>query len=196
MHRYSVSGIKTQTKHHHQAPSAAPFDHSLHYILNKYPDLLTSLTGIKLYDKFASAAKFKCEGRILRRDTERLKKIKRFKRQPNLLLQRLKQFESVFFVAMENDKRTFFNCPICREILSSPVTLECGHTVCDDCLNFQQLIKCKVCEADIGLQKRCINVLIRDLVEKWRERNKENRELGEFLSRFCDMQDYARVYSN
>lgn len=96
----------------------------------------------------------------------------------------MKQFESVFFVAMEKDKSTtLFNCPICRDILKDPVTLECGHTACNDCLNYYQPIMCKVCDADIAMEKRCINVLIRDLVEKWREKNKENNnQFGKLIN--------------
>lgn len=144
-------------------------DKNADYFLKKYPDLLTSLTSY-------STSKLKCEGRILRRDTERIKRIRRFRRQPN---SRLRQFESAFFHAMDH-KTLLFSCPICRNALKGPVTVECGHTFCSDCLISSQsnCNRCVVCAMDLTNQSRCVNVLVQDLLEKWRERNKCNSDTG------------------
>ncbi|XP_072400012.1 LON peptidase N-terminal domain and RING finger protein 3 [Diabrotica undecimpunctata] len=133
--------------------------------LQKYPDLITSLYS------YHKKSKLKSEGRILRRDTERIRRYRKFRKEPN---SRLKQFENAFFQAMDQ-KPLLFTCPVCRSVLRTPVTIECGHTFCNDCLsspenNFSN--RCAVCAAELVLERRCINVLVQHLVEKWRERNK------------------------
>lgn len=141
------------------------------HLLKKYPDLLVSFTTLV-------KSKLKCEGRVLRSDTERLKRIRKSRKQPNLFL---RQFENMFFQAMDQ-KTLLFICPICRNVLTSPVTVECGHTFCGNCLISKDMnglfSKCYVCERDLVQQKRCVNVLVQELVTRWRERNKCNSEIG------------------
>ncbi|XP_018570108.1 LON peptidase N-terminal domain and RING finger protein 2 isoform X2 [Anoplophora glabripennis] len=160
MQRYGVSDLGQ--------PATTRSDKNANYFLKKYPDLLTSLTTY-------STSRLKCEGRILRRDTERIKRIRRFRRQPNL---RLRQFESAFFHAMDH-KILLFSCPMCRNVLKGPVTVECGHTFCSDCLtsSLNNCSRCVVCAMDLTYQNRCVNVLVQDLLEKWRERNKCNSDI-------------------
>lgn len=144
------------------------------HFLKKYPDLLASFTTIV-------KSKFKCEGRVLRRDTERLKRIRKLRKQPNF---RLRQFENIFFQAMEQ-KTLLFICPICRNVLTGPVTVECGHTFCGNCLISKEtnghISKCYVCERELVQQRRCVNVLIQELVTRWRERIKYNSDIGNFF---------------
>ncbi|CAH1989069.1 unnamed protein product [Acanthoscelides obtectus] len=130
----------------------------------KYPELFTSLS---------SPARLKCEGRVLRKDTERARRIRKYRRQPNY---RRKQFEAAFFRTMDQ-KTELFTCPVCRQILKGAITVECGHTLCGECLE-RSRNSCKVCEADLEGGKRCVNVLVQDLVEKWRERNRKVQDTG------------------
>lgn len=139
--------------------------------LKKYPDLLASLTAY-------TSLKFKSEGRVLRRDTERIKRIKKFRRRPNL---RLRLFENILFRTMDQQNLLFI-CPICRNVLKGPVTVDCGHTFCGGCLtsveNNNFLKKCVVCTLDLTGNNRSVNVLVQELVEKWRDRNKLNANIG------------------
>lgn len=141
-------------------------------LLKKYPDLLASLSTF-------TSLKLKSEGRILRRDTERIKRFKKLRKQPNNL--RLKKFENTLFRAMDQ-KTLLFICPVCRSVLKRPVTLECGHTFCGACLvsvdNNYLFNKCTVCVMELADQSRSTNVLVQELVEKWRDRNKCNDNYG------------------
>ncbi|CAG9855662.1 unnamed protein product [Phyllotreta striolata] len=136
-------------------------DFGREHFLNKYPDLLTSLSGY-------SRSKFKNVGRVLRRDTARLRLLRKFKRSFKL---------RQFFQAMDH-KPLLFTCPLCRNILITPITVDCGHTFCKDCLSSMDsedfYRKCTVCCTELNLQKYNINVLVQHLLEKWRERNKSN----------------------
>lgn len=138
--------------------------------LKKYPDLLASLTA---YTSF----KFKSEGRVLRRDTERIKRIKKIRRRPNL---KLRLFENILFRTMDRQNLLFI-CPICRNVLKGPVTVDCGHTFCASCLSSVEnnnFLKCAVCTMDLTGNNRSVNVLVQELVEKWRDRNKFSTDNG------------------
>ncbi|KAJ8919896.1 hypothetical protein NQ315_006425 [Exocentrus adspersus] len=148
MQRYGVSDLGQ--------PAATK--NAIAYFLKKYPDLLASL---------ASRPISKREGRVLRRDVRRMR---RFGRRPSL---RLRQFENAFFHAMDR-KTVLFSCPVCRNVLQGPVTVECGHTYCGGCL--VSCSRCVVCAMDLTDQNRCVNVLVQDLLEKWRERNRCNSQ--------------------
>ncbi|KAG5875992.1 hypothetical protein JTB14_026197 [Gonioctena quinquepunctata] len=109
---------------------------NISHFLKKYPELITSLGCY-------TTSKLKCEGRVLRRDTERIKKIKRFRKQPNL---RLRQFENKC-TAEAKKSNSYTN-------------------------------RCTVCAIDLVSPGRHINVLLQELVEKWRDRNRNNPESG------------------
>ncbi|RZC38212.1 zf-C3HC4 4 domain containing protein [Asbolus verrucosus] len=172
MQHYGVGDVRDCSAHR---------ERHVDHILKKYPELLVSLNCVRSYD----TTKLKCERRILRRDSERIKRHKRVRKLPSL---RVKQFESALFDAMDDSKRvTLFSCPICRSVLRGPVTVECGHTFCNDCLNRTDSASCVVCATDISTT-RCINVLVQDLVEKWRERNKSN-STAKFNRAYCGYYD-------
>lgn len=162
MQRYGINDLEQLTQK------------NVGHFLMKYPDLLASFTTL-------IKAKLKCEGRVLRRDTERLKRIRKIRKQPNF---RLKQFENIFFQAMDQ-KTLLFICPVCRNVLKSPVTVECGHTFCGNCLISKETnefcSKCFVCERNLVQQKRFVNVLVQELVNRSRERNKCNSDIGKGL---------------
>lgn len=60
-----------------------------------------------------------------------------------------------------------FACPVCNEVLVSPVTIACGHTYCRDCVYDQS--HCYVCGKALQLygNKFKQDVLIGRLIEKW-----------------------------
>ncbi|CAH0547255.1 unnamed protein product [Brassicogethes aeneus] len=149
-------------------------------IMQKFPDLLRSLKGVKCYD----IGKLKSKGRIQRipNNNERRKRIERLKKPTTI---RFKKFDSAFFIAMEN-RPFLFSCPICRNILRGPITVDCGHTFCSSCLELTNSNLCVVCSIEIG-DKRFVNVLIQDLVEKWREKNKHNTALCSMVSNSYDV---------
>lgn len=60
-----------------------------------------------------------------------------------------------------------FTCPVCNDVLVSPVTIVCGHTYCRDCVYDQS--HCYVCGKALQLYgSKCKqDVLIGRLIEKW-----------------------------
>lgn len=60
-----------------------------------------------------------------------------------------------------------FACPVCNDVLVSPVTIACGHTYCRDCVYDQS--HCYVCGKVLQLygNKSKQDVLIGRLIEKW-----------------------------
>ena len=158
MQHYGVSDVRDCSIHRER--------HVAH-ILRKYPELLVSLNCVRSCDM----TKLKCDRRLLRKDADRTRKHRRLKKVPTL---RIKQFESALFDAMDDSRKVMlFNCPICRNVLKGPVTVECGHTFCKDCLDRTDSESCGLCATAIS-NTRCINVLVQGLVEKWRERNKSD----------------------
>ncbi|XP_063910969.1 LON peptidase N-terminal domain and RING finger protein 1 [Zophobas morio] len=158
MQHYGVSDVRDCSIHR---------ERHVDHILRKYPELLVSLNCVRSCDM----TKLKCDRRLLRKDADRTRKHRRLKKVPTL---RIKQFESALFDAMDDSRKVMlFNCPICRNVLKGPVTVECGHTFCKDCLDRTDSESCGLCATAIS-NTRCINVLVQGLVEKWRERNKSD----------------------
>jgi Lon protease-like protein len=156
MQHYGVSDVR----------DAAHRERHVDHILKKYPELLVALNNFRSCD----LTRLKSERRVYRREADRIRKHKRIRKLPSL---RVKQFESALFDAMDDNRKvvTLFSCPICRNVLKGPVTVECGHTFCNDCLDRTNSAVCVICATDISAS-RAVNVLVQDLVEKWRERNK------------------------
>lgn len=116
-------------------------------ILKRYPELLLTLNN-RIRKKYGN---------------------RRRRKRPYL---RVKQFENALCEAMDDSRKVvLFSCPICRNVLKGPVTVECGHTFCKECLERVDCDTCGICDTEIG-PARAINVLVQELVEKWRERNK------------------------
>eukprot|EP01041_Mallomonas_annulata_P001516 gene1516-2916_t len=61
-----------------------------------------------------------------------------------------------------------YQCPITREILVEPVTLQCGHNysrMALDSLLLSGNRRCPVCKASIGAGELAVNVVLRDTIE-------------------------------
>lgn len=65
---------------------------------------------------------------------------------------------------------TSFACPLCEGILCQPVTTNCGHTYCKNCVEPGK--SCRVCGQKIVAVSET-NVLVQRLVEKWWPREAE-----------------------
>lgn len=81
---------------------------------------------------------------------------------------KVRHFTSAICDVIENDGQSLFNCPVCRDILYVPVTLDCGHTYCANCIDKLINNKCCECDSDI-ISKNSTNVLLQDIVTKWRD---------------------------
>ncbi|KAJ6651467.1 hypothetical protein lerEdw1_020929 [Lerista edwardsae] len=67
------------------------------------------------------------------------------------------------------------SCPICLKLFQSPVTAECGHTFCQDCLarapkeEDGQCTSCPTCQAVTKVEQLRINQQMEHLVESFRQ---------------------------
>eukprot|EP01083_Nonionella_stella_P206932 752199_1 len=72
-----------------------------------------------------------------------------------------------------------FDCPLCFQLLFEPITLECGHTFCRDCLYqaFQFKKHCPLCRkhSTIDTITAPSNILISKLLEKYNKCAYETR---------------------
>lgn len=61
-------------------------------------------------------------------------------------------------------------CPICMEILQDPVTIDCGHNFCLQCINQvgerSENIKCPLCKCSVDKNTFRPNKLLASLAEK------------------------------
>lgn len=138
-------------------------------IIRKYPEFLTSLCDIRTYEMAKSKSDATLR-RVLRKDTERTRRLRRFRKTP---YSRLDGFGSVLFDALDENK-DIFTCPMCRKVLLVPTTVDCGHTFCGHCRDQINNGKCYCCQSDIG-SRMCTNTLIQSLVDKWRESRRERQ---------------------
>uniref|UniRef100_A0A8C5W7P0 LON peptidase N-terminal domain and ring finger 2 n=1 Tax=Leptobrachium leishanense TaxID=445787 RepID=A0A8C5W7P0_9ANUR len=80
-----------------------------------------------------------------------------------------------------------FSCPKCKLLLLDPVTLNCGHTFCKNCLCGSDSVECTLCRSRYsfvsdGLAMSCeglrVNVVLGNLMEKWLSQETEIRRLS------------------
>ncbi|XP_058625237.1 E3 ubiquitin-protein ligase TRIM39-like isoform X1 [Onychostoma macrolepis] len=97
---------------------------------------------------------------------------------------------------MDSPAEYDYSCPVCREVFSAPVILECSHSVCKECLQqfwrIKKIRECPVCRRLSRHEPTC-NLALKNLCESFLERNEnlssESEELcslhGEKLKLFC-----------
>uniref|UniRef100_A0A3B4BGX7 RING-type domain-containing protein n=1 Tax=Periophthalmus magnuspinnatus TaxID=409849 RepID=A0A3B4BGX7_9GOBI len=67
-----------------------------------------------------------------------------------------------------------FECPICTDIFSNPVSLPCGHNFCDGCIRRhwegRKVCKCPLCKREFNRSlKLHVNTLFRDIVDSYKQ---------------------------
>lgn len=87
---------------------------------------------------------------------------------------KVRHLTSAICDVIENDGQSLFTCPVCRDILYVPVTVDCGHTYCANCV-IKLNNKCCECDSDIATNNST-NVLLQDVVTKWKEMRKTFKE--------------------
>lgn len=75
----------------------------------------------------------------------------------------------------KNSIGDLFNCPVCRKLLETPITIDCGHSFCKGCIDSVSGDKCSVCESEIGTNKNT-NIVVQSIVDKLKydEQNGKN----------------------
>jgi hypothetical protein len=72
-------------------------------------------------------------------------------------------------------------CPICRELFFHPVSMNCGHTFCKECLlpALKQKPMCPLCRTPIFIQEKTLNenITLRTLIENTYKEINHQREL-------------------
>nr|XP_060639028.1 tripartite motif-containing protein 72 [Anolis sagrei ordinatus] len=85
------------------------------------------------------------------------------------------------------------SCPICLKLFQSPVTTECGHTFCMDCLGQAskdedgKATSCPVCQAGTKVEQLCINKQMENLVQSFKQVPQDHcEEHLDPLSVYCE----------
>ncbi|KAM4708219.1 LON peptidase N-terminal domain and RING finger protein 1 [Discoglossus pictus] len=61
---------------------------------------------------------------------------------------------------------SLLTCPGCDNVLRDPVTTQCGHSYCRNCLRGEPRVRCRLCRGDMGRQPRRVCVLLKHLTDK------------------------------
>ncbi len=81
---------------------------------------------------------------------------------------------------MDSPAEYDYSCPVCRDVFSAPVILECSHSVCKECLQqfwrIKKIRECPVCRRLTKHEPTC-NLALKNLCESFLERN-ENLSSG------------------
>lgn len=105
------------------------------------------------------------------------------------LEKRLQQFKT------SPPKTSIFNCPSCDCVFDEPITLSCGHTICQDCLQRKSdtigavgrsdgnLTFCPPCGNHSNEEALCVNIVLSDIIRKRFPENAKqveaNKRLGQ-----------------
>ncbi|XP_067115418.1 LON peptidase N-terminal domain and RING finger protein 2-like [Osmerus mordax] len=105
----------------------------------------------------------------------------------------------------EDEPLDLFSCRLCKNLLSEPATLLCGHTFCKHCLENETVTDCKQCKYKLdkkdgqilpfGLR---IDVVLSGLLEKWFDSESKARRFcieGEVLWKKQDYADALEKYN-
>lgn len=72
------------------------------------------------------------------------------------------------------------NCPVCFELFTNPVVLECSHSFCqtciDNCWNGQFRRTCPVCRTLCLSERPPASLVLRNIVESFRARQQSSLE--------------------
>lgn len=151
------------------------YGNQVDHIFKKYPELLNNFSVIS-DDNGINPRREVGLTRILRKHMVRNKKKK--------VPLRAKSFSRTH-LALKCKNSELFTCPICRNVLETPVTVFCGHTFCKDCLdNGVPDGRCYECETEIG-SFISTNIFVQDIVDKWKESQHQNQK-HEGVPKFWD----------
>ncbi|KAF5278980.1 hypothetical protein FQA39_LY05658 [Lamprigera yunnana] len=145
------------------------FGNQVDHVFKKYPELMNNFS---LADKEGLNSK-KDLGvtRILRKHMVK-NKIKKKKKCSN-------KMSGARTNLLKND---LFKCPICRNVLETPITTLCGHTFCKNCLQGLHSGKCFECETEID-SFVSTNILVQDMVEKLKELQQNDKTVPKIWDR-------------
>ena len=66
-----------------------------------------------------------------------------------------------------------FNCAICMESFKIPLTLNCGHTFCEDCLIQYNTNICSICRQEIIFENINTNIILTKLFQELANKRSE-----------------------
>ncbi|XP_047429402.1 E3 ubiquitin-protein ligase TRIM68-like isoform X2 [Mugil cephalus] len=96
-------------------------------------------------------------------------------------------------MASSTSQQSSFNCCICLDDFTEPVSTPCGHNFCKICIytywESTNIIQCPICQQEFkkGLQLN-VNILLRDLIEeKQSKTQKASEETNQTQDILCDL---------
>ncbi|XP_076262889.1 LON peptidase N-terminal domain and RING finger protein 2 isoform X2 [Rhynchophorus ferrugineus] len=112
--------------------------------------------------------------------------------------QKKSQARQIAFNCVSDDEfGVLLRCSACANVLECPVTVQCGHTVCSGCL-VDSLRQCPRCLVTWTEPTPNVNVLVKRIVERWRERNKTTKteSVGKTVCKWITMEDFECLLCN